>query len=349
MTEHAEIMGSDGSGIVSRIDGALAFTERLLATDPLYARANPHVSEKINRMKAHDRHYLAHEYFNRDWQPMHFGTMAKWMNSAKLTYACSANYIDLVDDINLTKEQKSFLSELVDPIFRQSVRDFLVNQQFRKDFWVKGARSLSNLEQSEALHTQRLIMIKNLQDVTLSVAGAIGEAKLNEAIYLPILNLMSDYRVRTIAQIKDATKELGITFAQLIQSVLVLCGKGVFSTVQVEEDFSMLRIRTEKLNTLLMQKARSSNEITYLASPLTGGGVFVGRFQQLFLMAIQNGKNSPVEWATYVSKLLTSQGQKIVKADHPIESPEEQLVELTKQAKDFAIKELPILKALKII
>jgi hypothetical protein len=30
------------------------------------------------------------------------------------------------------------LNELPDPTFRQSVRDFMVNQQFRRDYWIKG-------------------------------------------------------------------------------------------------------------------------------------------------------------------------------------------------------------------
>ncbi len=96
MTEHADVIGADGVGIVSRIDGALDFTEKLLATNPLFARANPLVNDKIKQIKAQNRHYLAHEYFNRDWHPMHFATMAKWMESAKLTYACSANYLFLL-------------------------------------------------------------------------------------------------------------------------------------------------------------------------------------------------------------------------------------------------------------
>jgi len=41
MTEHAEIIGAAGQGIVGRIDGALEFAEKLLGTNPLYSRANP--------------------------------------------------------------------------------------------------------------------------------------------------------------------------------------------------------------------------------------------------------------------------------------------------------------------
>ena len=45
-------------------------------------------------MMGQDRHYLAHEYFNRDWGPMSFSELAQWFAPAKLTYACSAHYLD---------------------------------------------------------------------------------------------------------------------------------------------------------------------------------------------------------------------------------------------------------------
>jgi hypothetical protein len=97
-----------------------------------------------------------------------------------------------------------------------------------------------------------------------------------------------------------------------------------------------------------MLKARSSNDITYLSSPMTGGGVMVGRFQQLFVLALQQGKKKPEDWAAFVAQILAAQGQKIVKEGKPLETHEEQLTELTTQAHEFAVKLLPILKSLQI-
>ena len=348
MTEHAEVIGADGVGIVSRIDGALDFTEKLLATNPLFARANPLVNEKITQIKGQNRHYLAHEYFNRDWHPMHFGTMAEWLEPAKLTYACSAHYLDYIDAVNLTSEQQAFLKDIHDPMFKQTVRDFMVNQQFRRDYWVKGARRLSPLEQAQGLRDQRLLMTAHRQDVTLKVAGALGEANLTEAIYVPVLDLMADHKTRTMAQIEQAVKDAGITFAQLIQVVLVLCGNGTLTAVQEDTAITKAKKHADKLNTHLMLKARSSNDITFLSSPVTGGGVGVGRFQQLFVLALQQGKKKPEDWAAFVAQILAAQGQKIVKEGKPLETPEEHMAELTAQAHEFAVKQLHILKALQI-
>ncbi|WP_223296799.1 class I SAM-dependent methyltransferase [Thiorhodovibrio frisius] len=183
MTEHADALGAEGQGIVKRIYGAIAFAEQLLATNPLYSRANPQIRERLETMKAHNRHYLAHEYFNRDWHPMHFATLAEWLAPAKLRYAGSAHLLDAIDAINLTPEQQSLLNQIPDPDFRQSVRDFMVNQQFRRDYWVKGAQPLDPLRQAEALRAQRVILTTHRPDVPLKVSGSLGEANLSEAIY----------------------------------------------------------------------------------------------------------------------------------------------------------------------
>lgn len=348
MTEHAEVIGADGVGIVSRIDGALEFTEKLLATKPLFARANPLIDERIKKIKEQNRHYLAHEYFNRDWHPMHFGTLAQWLEPAKLTYACSAHYLDHLDTVNLTADQQAFLKDIHDPMFKQSVRDFMVNQQFRKDYWIKGARTITAFEQTEHLRAQRFIMSGYRPDLSLKVNGALGEATLSESIYAPILDLMADYKVRSLAQMEQALKDKTISFAQLNQAVLVLCGNGAISAAQDDAIIAQSKKHTEKLNTHLLLKARSSNDISYLASPVTGGGILVGRFAQLFLLALQKGKKKPEEWAQYVWDTLAVQGQKIVKEGKALETPAENLTELKEQANTFAQKQLPILKALQI-
>ena len=348
MTQHSEVIGADGEAIVNRIDSALHFTERLLATKPKFALANPLVNEKIKEIKDQNRHYLAHEYFNRDWHPMHFGEMAKWLEPAKLSYACSANYIDHIDAVNLTAEQQTFLKDISDPLFKQTIYDFMVNQQFRKDYWVKGARKVTVFEQYEILRSQRVLMCAYRPDASLKVNGALGEAILTESIYVPILDLMSDYKIRSLAQIEHVLKDKGINFAQINQAVMVLCSNGTFYAVQDDTAISKTKKYTDKLNAHLMMKARSSNEITFLASPVVGGGIVVGRFHQLFVLALQQGKKKPEEWAQYAWDILAVQSQKIIKDGEPLESPGENLAELTEQAKTFAEKYLPILRALQI-
>lgn len=348
MTEHAEVISSNGAGIVKRIDSALDFTEKLIATNPLFSRANPHVAEKIKQIKGQNRHYLAHEYFNRDWYPMHFATMEKYMESAKLTYACSAHYLDHLEAVNLTSDQQSFLHDIQDPSFKQTVRDFMVNQQFRKDYWVKGARTLNQFDQAELLRKQRFVLSSYSPEVELKVTGSLGEGTLAENIYVPILDVMSDLKIRTLAEIEEAVQNKDIAFNQLVQAILVFCGNGTLSAAQDDDQITRSKLSSDKLNMHLMLKARSSHEISFLASPVTGGGVVAPRFQQLFLLAMRQGMETPEEWVNLVAQILSSQGQKIIKEGKILQTEDEQLAELSSQANQFAQKKLPILKALQI-
>lgn len=348
LTEHSEVMGVSGQGIVPRIDGALAFAEKLLATNPLYARANPQVAERLQKIKEQNRNYLAHEYFNRDWLPMPFSRMAECLAPAKLSYACSAHYPDHVDAINLNPEQQTLLKEIPDAMFRETVRDFCVNQQFRRDYWVKGARKLNGVAQAEAFRAQKVVLVQPRADVSLKVNGSLGEATMQEAVYGPVLDILADHQPRTLGQIEQAVSTKDVKFAQLIQAVMVLTGTGALLAVQDEWAIAQAKPRTTKLNAYLCDQARGSADISYLASPVTGGGVTVNRFQQLFLWARSKGQPQPAEWATFAWNTIAAQGQRLVKDGKTIESAAENLAELTSQANAFADKQLPILQALQI-
>ena len=50
---------------------------------------------------------------------------------------------------------------------------------------------------------------------------------------------------------------------------------------------------TDKLNAVLIDTCRASAVISYLASPVTGGGVPVNRFQKLFMLFLGQGKKPP--------------------------------------------------------
>jgi SAM-dependent methyltransferase len=346
MTRHAEVLGARGVGTVPRIDAALEFTERLLATQPMYALANPQAAEKLKAVKQQNRHYLAHEYFNRDWHPMHVATMAEWLEPAKLQYACSANALEHVDPLHLSPEQSALLAEIPDPLLRESVRDFMVNAQFRRDYWVKGVRKMDLLERAEALRAQTLLMTAQRADVSLKVAGARGEAQLQEAIYGPLLDLMADHQPRSVAEIEQRLKPHGIAFGQLLQATLVLSATGALMPVQDAAEQAAARERTQRLNVTLARKSRAGGDIAYLASPVTGGGINVPRFSQLFLLARAEGCVQREDWVRYVWNVLAAQEQRLMRDGQPLATEEDNLAELRAMAEQFERVQLPALQAL---
>lgn len=349
LVQHADCATAPGAGVVARVDGALAFAKKLWAANPVYARANPQIADRLKKMEGMDRNYLAHEYFNRDWLPMSFAEMAEWLQPAKLDFGCSATYLDHLPMLHLTAEQTALLDELPDPIFRQSVRDFIVNQQFRRDYWIKGPRKLNAMEFSEQLRAQRVVMLVPRESVTMTVNGALGEASLHQAVYPPILDLMSDYKVRSIGEMEQALREHRITLPSLHQAVMVLVEKAALAAAQDDAAIAASRPQTDRLNRTLLTRARGSAEVNYLASPVLGSGVTLTRFPQLFIQAIQAGKGTPEEWAAHTWQLLKSQGQSLIKDGATLQGDEDNLAELVRQATEFRDQRLPSLRALGVV
>jgi hypothetical protein len=58
--------------------------------------------------------------------------MAGRMAAAKLDWACPADAIDGIDEVNLTPAPRAVLAGIPEKTFRETARDFCVNRQFRK-------------------------------------------------------------------------------------------------------------------------------------------------------------------------------------------------------------------------
>ena len=349
MVEHADKLAPPGASLSARVDGALAFANKLWAVNPVFARHNPQIAERLQKLDSMNRNYLAHEYFNRDWVPMSFSEMDRWLAPAKIDFACSATYLDHLQNVHMTAEQIKLLDELPDQVFRQSMRDFMVCQQFRRDYWVKGPRKLNPLELSEQLRAQRVVMVVPRDTVTMTVNGTLGAATLSEAIYQPVLDLMSDHQVRSIGEIDLALREHRISLQNLHQAVMVLIEKAALAPAHDEATIAAGRPATEQLNRVLLGLARGGADISYLASPVLGSGVAVPRFSQLFILAILDGKSTPEEWAAYAWQLLKSQQQVIFKDGNALQGDQANLVELTAQSTEFGNMRVAILRALGVL
>lgn len=349
LVQHEQRMSAPGSGIAGRIDSALAFAEQLLASNPKYLQVSPSAKNRFEQIKKHNRHYLAHEYFNRDWCPMYFADMAAWLGDAKMSYACSANYLDHITGVNFTAEQGEMLAKITDRHLAETTRDFLVNQQFRKDYWVKGPRTLARLEQLELIRAERVALIHPRADIKLTASGPQGEMTMKEEVYGPVLELLADHQPLTIGELEQAVADKGITFPQIVEIAIVMGSLGLLAPVQSREISKASRKSAHDLNTALIKLARDRGEVSYLASPLTGGGLPVTRFAQLFVEAVLRGEKSADDLARHVWAIFAAQGKSVIKDGKAVEGEAANLAELRLMAKAFLDKQLPILEAMDVV
>ena len=200
-----------------------------------------------------------------------------------------------------------------------------------------------------------MVLQKPAGEVTLKMQAGLGEIYLREDIYQPIIDLLSDHQVRAIGEIENHFAASGsdsgpkITLAQITQAIVLLLGTNQVALAQDDAVINAVKTQSAALNNLLLEKAKSSNDIAYLASPLTGGGVSANRFEKLFLLAIAEGAAEPESWAESAWRVLASQGHRLINEGVVLESDQENLNELTSKAKEFEQKRLITFRTLGII
>lgn len=331
-----------------RIDAALKFSEALLAARPGFARATAGLDGRLKQIAGQSRDYLAHEYFNRDWNCMYFTDVADALAEAKLDFATTAEPLDVVDTINLSAEGIAFLNGIEHPILREQIRDYFVNQQFRKDLYPRGVRRLAPAEQREQTLATRIVLQRPVDAIPMRVNGAQGEATLHDSIFRPVLDALAarDYAPKSFNDLMRALPAFSLP--QLVAASAVLVGAGHAAPCHAEPEVRQVRAACAALNTHLLERARTRDDVNHLASPVMGGGIAAGRFEQLFLLARDRGCDQPADWARFTWQLLNDQGQKALKDGKPLETQEENLAELTARANAFVEERLPIPRAVGI-
>lgn len=349
MTEFSQVMAATGQHTLSKVEDAVGFLQTLIGHSPSFTAANPTIKGRLAQIKDVNRNYVAHEYFNRNWTPMSFSAMAKWLEPAKLDFACSAHYMDHLDFVHFNEEQRKILKDIDSPSFRQTVRDFMVNQQFRRDYWVRGARKLRPLQARDLMLLQRVVMTKRAEDVSLEQKTGQGSFTLNRDIYQPIIDLLADHKVRTVGQIVEHCSANGSIPTQVFQAVFILASVNAIEAAQDADIVLRAKPQTDKLNRHICNMAIDAGDIAHLSSPVTGGLVSVDKFEQLFLLARARGASKSEEWAEFAHSCLKATNHRINVEGKPVESEAQQLAELQRIAANFERGNLPVLMALQVV
>ncbi|GAA0626034.1 class I SAM-dependent methyltransferase [Brevundimonas kwangchunensis] len=330
----------------AEVDRALAFVGKVTAAGPRFFRDEPQATKHAAGLAKQSRRYIAHEYFNADWHVPYFSDVATEMAGAKLTFVDSARLLDRIAEINIPADGVALLAEISEPVMRESVRDYLVNQRFRPDIFVKGAIRLSKLEQDARLGAQAFVLICPLDEIDFRISGALGEATLPEAIYRPLSEALAAeaFRPKTAAVLAETASA---SFDDVIAALTVLTGMGVVRPAR--EATPTTRGQCDGYNALVLERALSGRQLKHMASPVTGGGVLTTRSTQLFLQAWNEGARTPEALAARVWAVFERTNERATKDGRDVVSREENLQVLGEKAERFLMQILPLYRTLGIL
>ncbi|WP_448380465.1 class I SAM-dependent methyltransferase [Gloeomargarita sp.] len=327
------------TSVEQRLNGALEFLEQMKATKAVYLQ-EPNVVKRLERLKSQNRSYLIHEYFNEHWTALYFDQVHQQMEQAKLTYLGSAHLIDNMENLNFTAEAIQALAKIPDPVYREVVRDFYLNNTFRRDVYVRGLEFLSPAEQTEAFRRMKFMLTVEVDQIKLEHQTALGKLQLQEHVYRPLTMCLKEEGPLSLAQLEAKLSAHNIPLQRLIQALLVMTGMSYAHPV-VE---GIEPTQAQQFNQAMIQRSLHHSDVNFLCSPVIGNGISVPRLEQLLLLAEAKGEQG----LEFVWQNLKNSGMRFTKEGKTLETPEENWQFLQESAQKFAQNRRPVLRQLGI-
>jgi len=334
--------------VAERVKAALSYATEVLEADAKFFSNNPIAKAQLEDMKKKDPVYIAHEFFNETWNPMHFSEVCEELSHAKLDHLGSSTLLDGLESIHLTPKAQDILRGASDKRIKGDLWDAFVSQRFRRDIFVKGLRAHIPQSRLRLLLKQRFVLTKLAEKLPATIKGARGTANLDQDLYGRIVRAFSEANayILSVQDILASPECTSIPFAQLEQAIRVLVDIDMIAPVSSEETITSVKPTTERLNIKLCQDAAFDDSVKFLASPVTGSGVAVSRFEQLFIISLSRGLADP---SKYIWQLFEAQGQRLQKEGKLLETAEANQAELQSQLDAFRENRLPLLHRLGIV
>ena len=326
------------------LEQALALVDRLKDAGAQFYKLYPHVTAQLERLRKLPSAYLAHELLTRDWQAFVFADVAAELAEAKLTYLGSAHVTDHVERVNFTEDQQRLLSGIADPLTNESARDMIVGRQFRRDVFVKGFTRLATLAERDRWLQTRFVLSNPAKDISLTFETPLGTLQLRPETYRPVIDALVEGPV-TLRELIERLGSAKLEWGSLTDAIKVLVGRGDLQVALPAEPEAEGAPAAQAFNAVVMGRVKAQAPLAYLASPVTGGGIQVDAFTQLYLAAKRKGVADPV---ALIANLAAASGKSFEKNGKEL-SPDEARAELAAKAADIDARTVPLLERLGIV
>lgn len=293
------LFSEDAKNKTSPREGVLrAFKQasELLDLSPRYQKSNPSVMELLKNLKGDSARYLAHEFLNENHDAMSFRDMAGLLMGANMTFVGEANCFRNINSLNLTKDQRVALKDVDDAVLRETLTDYMLNTEFRRDYWVKRNGLVENTFCTDELEQTRVMMTAQKPRLPSHIRTNVGRVKLNTTIYSRLFDSLDCYQIKSVAEVQRALMTANISIGRTRQALAVLSDLNQVSLVQSDAEAIASHPQTQRLNRHILTEDSSLAERNILVSPVSGGGIRLTRLQMLFLREALVQGYDPDQW-----------------------------------------------------
>jgi SAM-dependent methyltransferase len=205
----------------------------------------------------HSASYFSHEFMVENWDPLCVTDVRAEMRAIELEPVGSAALIENYDSLVLGRASREALGAIADEDARELARDFLVDQFFRRDVFVRKGRRLAEEERRSRLLDTTFLLVQPATIVEYSMSTPAGRVKYDNAAARGIVAaLAAGPRMLT-----DIVAMTSISAQDILANALVLSAAGALQPVESG------RASVEGLNQAICRRLGGPEEILHLVLP----------------------------------------------------------------------------------
>ena len=272
---------TQSGSLEQRIELAIAFVERLKTERAAFFEASPATGNFFEYVCTLPRNYLAHEFFNHNWDLFYHADVVQHLAGANLSFTGSANFAENQDMLRFSESQQQILDGITDKVMRETAKDFAVNLLLRRDLFTGGRTQIPPSQQLERFLGCRFALVVPPAQMERKALFPIGEVLFDRELYDPILHALELKPCSPGELLRNPeTSILGMT--RLLEAFIVLLSAGyLMSAVEPAPDAVLT---AERLNRELLVREIDNPEKQFLASPVLQNALKVEWLERLFIL-----------------------------------------------------------------
>lgn len=344
--QHLVLLAQRNAQGAQALQAAQASMEALKTHAPGIFNLLPSLQTRMASMKAQDPAYLVQEYNNQFWQPVFVSDMVDALAAVKLGYLGTATLPEAFD-ATLPQPMRELLAAQTTQLMKEQLRDYAVNQSFRRDLYVKGANKPWPQALSRLLEAQRCVanpLTPRPEDGQPFVVRG-GSLELNGAapFYGGLLDQMAaSPQGASVGELlaTQAPENRG----SVVQAVsLLLHGGWALPLQEVRNSGS-----AQAVNTALAAAVAHGAPYKFISLPLAGGALSVSDTDWLLAQQVLQGQ-PPAAWGAALLQGLNALGRTLAKEGKAITDTAEMDTMLAKTIGEFERTKLPLFRRLQAL
>ena len=279
----------------------------------------PGLAGRLEGMKPQDPAYLMQEYNNQSWQPLFVSQMMDEMAAVKLDYLGTATLIEAFDSL-LPDPVREWLAQQPNVLMKEQLRDYVLNQSFRRDLYVKGQNKPWPKAYEQQLRAVRFVanpaQPRPEAGQPWSIKGGSVEISGEASFYTALINLLdaAGDNGTTVGALIDAVPSAAYK-SSVVQSLAMLTHANW--VMPVHTDLPSHRPKARAVNTALLQDALNGAPYRFVALP--GAGCAINMTDTDWLLLALDLANKPATaLAPELSALLAQLGRGLLKEGQPV-------------------------------